>query len=103
MKRMRIQKKSSSAISPFMSFMLFMVEKKRGPLVGSHPGGKQRNIPLMPGALAVLSQASRAACSQTALLFPPPIALIVLHYYSQKVVSKAQGWRHRLISASPPG
>ncbi len=83
---MKIQKISYSALSPFMSSMLFMVEKKRVRLVGSQPRGKQRKIPLMPGALVVLSQASRAACSQTALLFPPPIALIVLHYYTQKVV-----------------
>ena len=69
-----------------MSFMLFMVEKKWGHLVGSQPGGKQRQIPLMPGALVVLPQASRAASSQTALLFPPPFALFVLHYYPQKVV-----------------
>jgi len=80
---MKIQKKSYSAISPFMSFM---VEKKRGRLVGSQPGGKQRKIPLMPGALVVLPQASRAASSQPALLFPPPFALIVLPYYTQKVV-----------------
>ena len=83
---MKMQKKSSSAISRFMSFMLFMVERKRGRLVGSQPGGKQRKIPLMPGALVVLPQASRAASSQTALLFPPPIALFVFHYYTQKVV-----------------
>jgi len=86
MKRMKMQEKSSSAISPFMSFMLFMVEKKRVRLVGSQPGGKQRKIPLMPGALIVPPQASRAASSQTALLFPPPFALSVLHYYAQKVV-----------------
>jgi|GEM_PF-443235 len=103
MKSMKIQKKSYSSFSSFMSFMLFMVEKKRGCLVGSQPGDKQRKIPLMPGALVVLPQASRAASSQTALLLPPPFALIVLHYYSQKVVSKAQGLHHRLISASLPG
>jgi len=83
---MKIQKKSYSSFSSFMSFMLFMVEKKRASLVGSHPDGKQCKIPLMPGALVVLPQASRAASSQTALLFPPPFALIVLHYYTQKVV-----------------
>jgi hypothetical protein len=102
MKRMKMQKKSYSAISPFMSFMLFMVEKKGGCLVGSHPGGKQRKIPLMPGALVVLLQATRAANSQPALLFPPPFALIVLPYYTQKVVQKAQGWHHRLCSLMPP-
>jgi len=73
MKRMKIQKNSYSAISLLMSFMLFMVEKKRGRLVGSQPGGKQRKISLMPGALVVLPQASRAASSQTALLFPRPL------------------------------
>jgi hypothetical protein len=73
MKRMKIQKKSYSAISPFMSFMLFMVERKRVRLVGSQPGGNQRKIPLMPGALIVLPQASRAASSQIALLFPRPL------------------------------
>ncbi len=66
--------------------MLFMVEKKGIHLVGSQPGGKQRKIPLMPGVLVVLPQASRAASSQPAPLFPPPFALIVLHNYSQKVV-----------------
>jgi hypothetical protein len=86
MKSMKIQKKSSSALAPFMSFMLFMVEKKRVRLVGSQPGDKQRKIPLMPGVLVFLPQASRAASSQTALLFSPPIALIVLHYYTQKGV-----------------
>jgi len=65
-----------------MSFMLFMVEKKGGHLVESRPGGKQRKIPLIPGALIVLPQASRAASSQTALLFPPLFASIVLHYFT---------------------
>jgi hypothetical protein len=63
-----------------------MLERKRGCLVGSQPGGKQRKIPLMPGVLVVLPQASRAASSQTGLLFPPSFALVVLQYYSQKVV-----------------
>jgi len=70
MKRMKIQKKSYSTFSLFMSFMLFMVEKARGRLVGSQPGGKLRKIPLMPGALIVLPQASRAAGSQPSCCFP---------------------------------
>jgi len=70
MKSMKIQKKSYSAFSPFM---LFMVERKMVRLVGSQPGGKQRKIPLMPGVLVVLPQASRAASSQTLLLFPLPL------------------------------
>jgi hypothetical protein len=73
MKRMKIQKKFYSAIFPFMSFMIFIVENKGGHLVGSQPGGNQRKIPLMPGVLIVLPQASRAASSQTTLLFPRPL------------------------------
>ena len=40
--------------------------KKRVHLVGSQPGDKQHKIPLMPGALGMLPQASRAANSKPA-------------------------------------
>jgi len=86
MKRMKIQEKSYSAFSPLHVLHALHGGKKWGHLVESQPGGKQRQIPLMPGALVVLPQASRAASSQTALLFPPPLALIVLRYYTQKIV-----------------
>jgi hypothetical protein len=86
MKRMKIQKNSYSAISPFMSFMLFMVEKKEG---SPRRKSTRRQTAQNP------AHARRAHCPPTSEsgskfsnrpVVSPPFALIVLRYYSQKVV-----------------
>ncbi len=91
---MKIQKKSYSAVSPFMSFMLFMVERKRG-------APRRKSTRRQPAQNP--AHAWRAHCPPTSEsgsefsnspVVSPPFALIVLHYYTQKVVLKAQGANH---------